>query len=486
MICGALVLGAVLLRQVGGLDGRFIQPSWRGLEGLARYVIGDYASAAQAYRAHLAREAADALLATSDPATAAWLAFASGDAVRATQLARTALAANPGDVEATLTLAEVALADNAMDDARRLTDAVLKASPDQFDASLLASIVHARTGAFGAAIDTLNRALRYDRVERRITVFLAALETAGRLASLPSQARPVCLLAHYHRYLRIYDSSQARVAIRYARQAIARGDRPADAWLTIGVVETKLNHRAAALAALEAAVAANPRHPEALRWSARVYSDRGDVVNELRATRAAHEAAPTDPYYANRLHDVLTQKLGDYHQAIRVNEAALQWRPDDPGTLQKLGYAYAFIGDGPRALAYSERAVQMAPHDPIALENLGFALERLGRLDESLAAYRRAMAAAPGDPDTYFRVGNVLRRQKRYEEAIGAFEDGFALGSTDLKWLLSLCGVYWEASRFDRAEQCVQKVLAREPNNAAARHLLGETLKNLNAAKAPG
>src|SRR5438093_1194505 len=89
----------------------------------------------------------------------------------------------------------------------------------------------------------------------RITTFLATLETTGELAQLPAGTRPLCLLAHYHRYLRIFDQAQAASAIRYAKAAIAIEDHADDCWFTMGMVYRRQNKPHASLEALLHAIA---------------------------------------------------------------------------------------------------------------------------------------------------------------------------------------------------------------------------------------
>jgi tetratricopeptide (TPR) repeat protein len=219
----ALVLGWFLVRQVLQMDGRFFAFSGTGLKGLALYMAGNYDGAARAYRAHVAglvRQHRDNV----DPA---WAALVTGDFQTAKRLSLQQVEARSAPRYPLLTLGEVALAENDAPRALHHFSQVLVRETDQFDALLLASVAHARLRDYGSAIDSLKRALRYDRVDTRITSFLTALEATGTLARGPE--RPLCLLAHYHRYLRIFDSSHAAAAIRYAEKAIAAGDRADDA-----------------------------------------------------------------------------------------------------------------------------------------------------------------------------------------------------------------------------------------------------------------
>ncbi|MGI0016465.1 MAG: tetratricopeptide repeat protein, partial [Nitrososphaera sp.] len=333
IVAGIVLLGLFIRQRITRMDERFFfYSSLHSARGLALYLIGDYSGATRAYRAHYKQIYENYL----DPADNEWYALMRGDLLKAKELSQKSLQENPSSIHPLLTLGEIALEENAFDEALSLFDKVLKKNKDQFDALLLSSVAYARSRAFEKAIESLNRALRYNRIQSRTTSFLRALEVTGDLTQLPSRERPWCLLAHYHRYLRIFDPTKGRTAIRYAEKAIQAGDRPDDAYLTMGIVHTKHWNTDIALQAFLKAIDVNQKNAEALRWAARTYSKRGDVGNEYRFVRAAYEVAPMDPYYADALHHVVTEKLGDFHQAMALNHQALLKDPNDPESYSRL------------------------------------------------------------------------------------------------------------------------------------------------------
>ncbi len=241
----------------------FFQPSLSGAQGLAFYLLGDYARASRAYRAHLRAQ----VPATDAAPASVQDALLGGDLDQAERLARQDLERNPAAIAPHLTLGEVALERGALDRAPSSFGTALARDPNDVEALLLQSVTLARLGRDGDAITPFNRALRQGSVGGRLTLFLAMLETTGDLARRPASGRPWCLLAHYYRYLRVYGPSNARLAIRSAEAAIRGGDRPADAYLTLGIVHGKLGRRDRALAAFLAATEADPapRRPTAGR-----------------------------------------------------------------------------------------------------------------------------------------------------------------------------------------------------------------------------
>ena len=159
----------------------------------------------------------------------------------------------------------------------------------------------------------------------------------------PAQ-QPLCLLAHLHRYLRIFDGAHAARALAYAEGAVAANDRPADAWLTIAVVQDKLGRHAAAMQAARHALAADPRHAEAYRWAALEASRRGDLLLEYRMLRKAFESAPTDPFYVEDLGRVVLERLGDAHTMAALMEQALAADPSNAIARKHLAAARLALG----------------------------------------------------------------------------------------------------------------------------------------------
>jgi len=478
---GAVVVTIVLVlvwlflrQQVVRMDARFFRLSVPGIHGLLLYLTGDYRGAARAYRAHLRRaiENGDSL---GDPAFDALVA---GNLDVAERRAKEALEDNATAIHALLTLGEIALERRDHAQAREIFGLVLQRHPDQFDALLLQSVVQARAQDHSAAVATLNRAFRTNTVETRPTAFLSALETAGELARRPAEEQPLCLLAHYYRYFRIFDPSNARPASRYARKAIAAGDRPADAYLTLGVLYSKEGRREQALEAFLKAVEVDPRHAEAYRWAAQMYADRGDLPNEYRMARGAFLAAPADPFYLRDYHWVLTEKLGDYRQALAVAQAAVAITPDVE-VHWRLGYLYGFLGDDDRSVVHYRQAAKLDPGNPELAEGIGNGLRRLGHLEEAIGAYRQALAISPQRGRTRVLLAGLHHDRGRYQDAIREYERAFALGERDATAFENLCALYHVTSRFARAQDCFQAVLAADPQNPRALRLLPEIRENL-------
>jgi tetratricopeptide (TPR) repeat protein len=447
---GALVLFFVVRQRVAGMDERFFEASLDGVHGLVRYLAGDYVGAARAYRAHYG------FLTLSEAAQAVPTA----------------------DPDVLLDQAEGALARQALDLAQDRVARVLALERDQYDALLLSSVVNARRRKYGDAIDDLNRALRYPETERRLSSFFTVLAATGELQRLPSKERPSCLIAHYHRYLRIFDHSRAGSAIRHAERAIAAGDRPADCLLTIGMVKLRQGKREASLEALRRAIEIDPKHAAALHAAAYAYELLGDLTTEHRLREAAAAAAPSDPFYAEPLYDLLSGRLGDYPSALVVAERIRTIAPGDPQGPVRVAQVHALLGDFSTAERYYLEGLAMNPAQPRVRAALGWALQQQGKKTEAVAAYEAAIKMQPYDPDPLARLAELYRQQRRFHESAAVLRNVIHLGDRDPGRYVMLCAAYNELAATAEYETCVQRLLARYTGGMIALPSVPEALRS--------
>jgi tetratricopeptide (TPR) repeat protein len=457
------------------MDRRFFQPSLAGTRAFALYLLGYYSEAATGYREHYS-EAIREGWTSGDPSQDALL---QGDLQRAKTLANQTIERSPGNIAGLLNLGEVAIEEKQYREALALFSKVLEKERDQFDALLLSSVAQAHLGAYREAMDSVNRALRYWRVEVRIASFLLALKTTGDLASRPKAQRPLCLLAHYYRYLRIFDRSNARTSGAYAKAAIAAGDHPDNAHLNLGTIAYRENKKEQALKHFLKAIDLNPKNALAYRWAAWVYSGRGDLPNEYRMLKAAYETAPQDPFYTEGLGHFLRDKLGDYQQALTLSLKALEKNPRNVAELGWAGYLYGALGDEERAVEYYEKAIHVAPRNPFLHESLGTTLREMGRTEEAIQAYQKSISIEPRRPSPHARLGYMYAMAGHSGEAKHHYEQAFRYGEKDLASYETLCGLYHQLGEFEHAATCFERLLSVNPDNAAARHLYSYTLRNL-------
>jgi tetratricopeptide (TPR) repeat protein len=453
---------------VEDMDGRFFQSSVSGAKGLAWYLVGNYEAAADAYREDL-RHLYETELTHPDAARQAMLR---GDDAEATRIALSTLDRAPDDSEALLVLGDIAVRQDRPAEAAERFDRLLDRNSDDYDALVLASIAHAHLKDYGGAIGYLNRAFRTGERARHASTFLHVLRTTGELKSLPDEAGALSLTATYFRYLRIYDGTQGGRAIAYADRAVAVGDHPDNALLTKGVALYKQRAQTDALIAFLDAGLANPLNPEARRWAATVYADRGDIANQYRMLKIAYEVAPDDAFYADSFTGFLDSKLGDYHQALEVSHRSLARHRDDVRLLARLGRLYTFTGEPARSAEYYSRAISLQPDEASLHGGLGLAFMELGSHAEAMGEFQQAIALDPYHASYHRNLALVYRSARNFPDAIREYERAVTLGEPEVDYWADLCQLYYETSAYSRAGDCATAVLRQHSENTMARRTL--------------
>lgn len=149
---------------------------------------------------------------------------------------------------------------------------------------------------------------------------------------------------------------------------------------------------------------------------AQVYKEQGQPKKAMAIYDEALAANPgnIDLLYARGL---LAADMGDLDQAEKDFRAVLKKKPDDPDTLNALGYTLADNNIRlDEAYRLIRKAYEQKPDNAAIQDSMGWVLYRLGRLDEALKYLRKA-AADMDDGEIAAHLGEVLWKLGRKEEA---------------------------------------------------------------------
>jgi len=208
----------------------------------------------------------------------------------------------------------------------------------------------------------------------------------------------------------------------------------------LGVLYLRKNDPVRARTAYEAALALDPKSPEALA---------GIVTLDLRANR------------------------GDAARA-RVDER-LKAAPKDLGTLLMAARSYAIMRDLPKAEGLLKEALAIAPDDLRAYSDLAQLYYLMGRLDDSRRGLEELARREPKiAPQVETMAGMILQSQNKQEEAIRKYEQVLALDKRAVVAANNLAWMY--AERGERLEEALQLALAAKsalPEDAAINDTLG-------------
>ena len=103
------------------------------------------------------------------------------------------------------------------------------------------------------------------------------------------------------------------------------------------------------------------------------------------------------------------ERLGNYEQAARYFEQAIEVAPDFAEAMNYLGYMWAERGENlDRARTLLEKAVQLQPKNPAYLDSLAWVLFKLGKPAEALPHMEKSIALTEKpDPTLYDHLGDI-------------------------------------------------------------------------------
>ncbi len=135
--------------------------------------------------------------------------------------------------------------------------------------------------------------------------------------------------------------------------------------------------------------------------------------NYLRAIETGFDAA-----YLYRNLAISYERLGEVEQAELYFKSALARDPDDPFTLNYLGYWWADSGRHlTQAIELIEQAVRLRPDSGFFVDSLGWVHYKLGNYQLAVEFLEKATMLEPEDAVIIAHLGDAYWRTKRYNEA---------------------------------------------------------------------
>jgi tetratricopeptide (TPR) repeat protein len=349
-----------------------------------------------------------------------------GDAAGAEELAAALATRRPDLVSAQVLLARIEVLAKHADRAVVRLDRALKAHPNNPLILENRAAAHVAAGAPAAAERDLRQLVQVAPLSARATeLYVALLEKRGRhdaaasaleaaLARMPRSTSLLKALADHHlrrgapgRALEVLRRGAAQapddvdvaflLAATYER--LGRRDDlrrtvteltqrvPGDVrtWLALARLEQISKHPSATEAALQKAIAVDPRAPEPHARLAQHYSAQHEPQRAAEQYQKVIEISAEDALALNNAAVLYTDELGDPDRAVPLAERALARAPQEAIVEDTLGWALVRrgkVGDRERALDLLRHANQTLQLDATRI-HLAVALQQLGAESEA-------------------------------------------------------------------------------------------------------
>lgn len=202
--------------------------------------------------------------------------------------------------------------------------------------------------------------------------------------------------------------------------------------IQIATDEARLDKTDDAIRELKTLADAQPKDIEA--WTA--LGDAYRSANKFPEAAAAYDHAVNAlgtpqkkdwPLFFARA--ISRDKSHDWTGAEADLQLALKLSPDEPQTLNYLGYSYVDKDRNiPEALKMLEKARSLKPYDGFIVDSVGWAYYRLGRYGDAVKTLEDAVLLVPGDPTINDHYGDALSKVGRKLDATFQWNHALAFG----------------------------------------------------------
>jgi tetratricopeptide (TPR) repeat protein len=196
--------------------------------------------------------------------------------------------------------------------------------------------------------------------------------------------------------------------------------------------EARLDKSEDAIRDLKTLTRANPSDIEAWTALGDAYRASDKFADAVTAYDQAIKALDTPqkkdwPLYYTRA--IAEDRSNNWPAAEADLKQALKLSPDEPQTLNYLGYSYVDKGRNiPEALTMLEKARSLKPYDGFIVDSVGWAYYKLGRYGEAAKTLEDAVLLVPGDPTINDHYGDALSKVGRKLDARFQWNHALAFG----------------------------------------------------------
>ena len=222
-----------------------------------------------------------------------------------------------------------------------------------------------------------------------------------------------------------WTAGQPQAAMARVSRVAAQVPDDADSLATLGRVAIFLDQPAMALAALERAVALNPRS-DARIWLSICLDQLGRRDEALQEIRQAVTYTPQSPKVLFAL-GMVFERLGHPDEAAQFYAACVALDPDHADAHHRYGRVMHEAGRFDLAVPAYGQALRRCATKGGYYTDLSSAFSNIGNFEQACRAAEVAVALTPDSADAYNNLGHALLNLNRSNEAVSAYDRALAL-----------------------------------------------------------
>jgi Tfp pilus assembly protein PilF len=175
---------------------------------------------------------------------------------------------------------------------------------------------------------------------------------------------------------------------------------------------------------------------------------------------------------------------GQYQDALKIYQRALQIREDDPEIHYSIATIYFLVDDLQHAMEHFKSVTERDPRRANAHINLGAVYHRLGQFEESVESLQRGLQLDPNRAEGYYNLAVVYKQLGHVDKAMETYRAAVRLNPRMYEAFYNMGNILLDQKQFAQAANQYRLALEILPNCAKAKFAL-ETAQ-LEALATPG
>jgi len=208
-------------------------------------------------------------------------------------------------------------------------------------------------------------------------------------------------------------------------------------------------------------------------------------------------------YSAQRMWGVTLMKMGRYSEGATLLQRIIQYSPEDASLYEQVATGFMQGEENEKAILFLEVLRELEPEsayyaflkglahhkagqynsaireylqsimrddsDPVVFNNLGLVYQVIGDPENAMKEIKHAVGMKPDYADAYYNIANVLLDLEEYPAAEEWFFKAFSIDPAlydDVK----LGELYYKQFAFDKALQCYESLLRKNPGDPSTLH----------------
>ena len=366
--------------------------------------------------------------------------FANGDFDKALEEYASLYHEHPKEVQVKKNYIEMLIRKQHLDEATKLNDELLKASPKDTDALIYRGQIHLNQGDAAGAVDSLQQALKNDSNNA---------------------------VAHYHLGLAFDIQRNEAQAESELREAVSLRPDLIDAQLALAALEIRRAEVDALIQTAEQIIKGAPNMPDGYLLRALAEMNRqkfSDAEQDmLRAANVAPES-PSPYVQLGNLHQLQRQ----YAEAIKFYQQALDRDAASTDALQGMMNTYIAQKQPDQGIAAARAQIAKSPGTSGFYDLLGTALFEKRDFSGAESAFRKAVELDKNNSDAVFKLAQVQVAEGSVSKALATNLQSIKDHPREIQFYL-LAGMMSESQgNWDQAKAEYQQALNIQPDNPVA------------------